>query len=1141
MLSNLRIVAQTEKIISLGLKRYWILVTSVYLVALLIYVLQAAIFANYSSFSGSVELVPPRVALTSMAEFCLTIFVVLAVLLSVEVRARDQRDRLTEVLDTRPFSNMALVLGRYLGVLLVCWLPLLLLPLLLQLVSWLLPLFGIPAGGWLAGYDVLAFVLYLALPTLAFSCAVAMLSALILRNRFVAVVLSIALLFVSLSLVEAKPFVIAQFADLLGVSQLAQPSDLAPAVANWAGWSQRLTLVLLAVAALLWMVAVHPRPDNSRRLVLAVFGFVLFGLASGVAGYGYHSQLADYAKVRDWQQHHQGPVGVTADLHQLDAQLNIKPGATLTAEVRLQLTAPQQQEAELLTLTLNPGFQISKVLVADTPAQFSHQHGLLQVTLPAPLAAGDSTELTIHYSGKPDPRFAYLDSTVSLDQRTEYTGSRKLKQLGEQNAIFTADYVALMPGIYWLPVPGPAHSAEKGWQRDFFRLNLTVSVPTDWTVAGPAVRKEVNRSATEVRYQLQPTATVPEVALIAAPFISHSTQVGNVRFEVLLHPQHEGLTTALAPAATALQQWLSEQVQAAAAAGLDYPYDVFSLVDVPSSLRSYQGGWRMDSAMAPPGMVLLPEQGLPSARFDTDGSQNLFASLMGWAPAADNSTDPAEIIRSRLVNYLRNDFSASNVFSGYARNVYQHQVGTTGIGAAGLDDMLSQLTTLVLTGERRYFALENALIIDKVLNKLMESGQATSATLAEQVLRVFSARPSVWEQALSASLNQFAPQQDPERASDVLALKGGLLASLLYDKLGAKGAGELLQQIRSQYSGGHYRLTDLLAEPQLQQAGLTEALTRWFEQPGLAGLTTAPAELFQLAATASQPLRYQLQFNVHNEEAAPGFARVSWQTDNNGPRYYSDPFAVGGHSSVAFGMVLSDSPVSVYLEPYLALNRQEFLVATFSKGNIAVKDQQAFHGVKALGPRQTVVSEKIIADDLDPGFRITEVSSNSRLLEWLRPAKATFKEQDQGLPVSQGPSRYWSRATDPSAYGRFRHTYALIEAGDGNTKALWNSQLPAKGKWYLEIYLPDAVQLESTKLGKWHLEIISAGITHNIEFDGARATRGWNSIGVFDVAAGDVEVSLSNKSDEKVVMADAVAWSPVGSSSTASAAAGGSQ
>lgn len=54
------------------------------------------------------------------------------VLLAFDLRVRDERDRISEVMDARPVSNVALTTGRLLAIALATWLPLLLMAVLFQ-------------------------------------------------------------------------------------------------------------------------------------------------------------------------------------------------------------------------------------------------------------------------------------------------------------------------------------------------------------------------------------------------------------------------------------------------------------------------------------------------------------------------------------------------------------------------------------------------------------------------------------------------------------------------------------------------------------------------------------------------------------------------------------------------------------------------------------------------------------------------------------------------------------------------------------------------------------------------------------------------------------------------------------------------
>ncbi len=65
------------------------------------------------------------------------------------------------------------------------------------------------------------------------------------------------------------------------------------------------------------------------------------------------------------------------------------------------------------------------------------------------------------------------------------------------------------------------------------------------------------------------------------------------------------------------------------------------------------------------------------------------------------------------------------------------------------------------------------------------------------------------------------------------------------------------------------------------------------------------------------------------------------------------------------------------------------------------------------------------------------------------------------------------------------------------------------------------------KWGTWHLTITdSNGDEREITFDSNITAEGWNLSESFDLPEGDVSVTLSNKTDGKFVIADAIRWSP---------------
>ena len=91
---------------------------------------------------------------------------------------------------------------------------------------------------------------------------------------------------------------------------------------------------------------------------------------------------------------------------------------------------------------------------------------------------------------------------------------------------------------------------------------------------------------------------------------------------------------------------------------------------------------------------------------------------------------------------------------------------------------------------------------------------------------------------------------------------------------------------------------------------------------------------------------------------------------------------------------------------------------------------------------------------------------------------------DQGLPVMNGgrlPGR-WSRNANGAAWGKYRHTMALIKAGNGEKKAIFSTTIPQTGSYDLELHVPKGA-LSDRLLGTWHLVVIdSNGDSHEREF-----------------------------------------------------------
>jgi hypothetical protein len=106
---------------------------------------------------------------------------------------------------------------------------------------------------------------------------------------------------------------------------------------------------------------------------------------------------------------------------------------------------------------------------------------------------------------------------------------------------------------------------------------------------------------------------------------------------------------------------------------------------------------------------------------------------------------------------------------------------------------------------------------------------------------------------------------------------------------------------------------------------------------------------------------------------------------------------------------------------------------------------------------------------------------------------------------------------------------AVVGAGKGARHAVFSAELPRSGSWQLDYHLPERPAGHTARRpGTWQLSVVDRnGDAHEVRFDASGGESGWNSLGTFDLAAGEVRVRVSDGTDGDYVVADAVRWVPV--------------
>ncbi|MXW07485.1 MAG: hypothetical protein F4Z87_05070, partial [Gammaproteobacteria bacterium] len=690
-LQTLWAVAVCEMRSSRRLARTWVVMVSAFLIATVGYLV---VCGNHmvASTVGPLAQIPRFIVGETAAQF-VGIFAIGIIFLAFDIRARDVRDRISGIIDAKPVSNLELVVGRLSGILMLLCIPLLLFIGLALLHGILADLFGWSFGAPIEIWSIFSFLVWDVVPQLAWWGGLIMLLAVILRNRLLVVLTAIGLFALFTWIQMQLTWSQLEIAGAV-TSQIVYPSDVAPVFTTAEITIHRVACMLLSVGLLVGAATLLPR-QMSRRVIVASAGVFAIGVGVFLLTSLFSSQSQEANKRAAWLDIHQSQDTTSfPNVKNLTGEVIIKPGNRIELNVTLTLLPPQQNATNQVTFTLNPNYKISKVaLNTNEITDHTFSDGLL--TIPAYHFGDESSTLLIECEGIPDPKFAYLDAKMDLGGASVLDFSVAMARfLGNQSYVFRSDYVALLPGVSWYPTAGVAigNDDPQTYPKDHFLMDLSVTVPKNWTVAGPGKRELQNNNGSKNTFRFRPENPVVDIVLAASKFERFAMTVKDIEFELLYSAKHRKSFAAMEVLIPDLKDWITDRLSIANKLGLAYPYEALTLVEVPSHLRVLGGGWSMDSSLYGPGVVMIRETGIPTARFDVK-----FKDQQGEQSFQD------------LLYYVDNDYQSGNLLNGIARNFLAYQTAPYGQSATALQIFLEDMVGDLIVERLPYFTTDTAL------------------------------------------------------------------------------------------------------------------------------------------------------------------------------------------------------------------------------------------------------------------------------------------------------------------------------------------------------------------------------------------------------------------------------------------------
>lgn len=1156
-------LASAEMRSCVRLMRTWVFVALALVQSSAVWIMQSAQHLANSSQGPGASLNSPRYMMATLGAQMLFFFCIGIVFLTFDVRSRDIRDRIGEVMDTRPLSNLELLIGRLLGVVVLLAIPGLVVVLFMFTFGWVAESFDAPFGSLIEPVSVASFLIWDLVPNLVLWGSLTYFLAIVLRYRLIVAAVVFALMLGVFFLMRNLPLDLDAALAIRGLA--VYPSELASSFASFNTVAMRLAILLISGGLLAVAAGLHPRIERERlRTPQLVGGLALVAFAfSGIFSLFYVVQLERQEFTRWTEVHAQHQSHTTTDIQSISGTVDIRPGRTIELDLTLALNSSSDTSGNDWLLSMNPGYAIRELLVdGDSTTEYEFEDGLL--TIPK---TTQEAQVRIVARGMPNERFAYLDSSINARNPDAGQQVRELFRLGQKSYIQHSQFVALMPGVFWLPSSGSAVGTTE-WDpigNDFYDLDIEVTVPKGWTVAGPG------RSGTEITdsrtlFRFNPDIPVRDLALVGSNFERFSTTVQEIEFELLVSRKHRRFLHKFEDIGPALNEWLEERIAEWKRAGIEYPFETLSFVEVPVTLRVFGGGWRMDSVFAQPGILLLRESGLPIARFE-----NVIENMPD--DIAESEEKRSEAILQHVTRFFKNDQAGGNPLGNISKNFVLYQSMARENGATAINYFINELSKLIVTGndENSIFSLYVALSpFENMGSNAMISFERFYEATPTIWHRGFTNRPPVWERMSEITLSEIDLDDDPDIVSRILFLRTNALAHQILEHYGIEKSGEFLAELVRRHSGSTFTRNEFFQTAQDIGIDFDEIAGNWLDGRGLPGFIAANAKTERLQDSESGESIYQTSFVLRNDESVPGVVTVSYQTqslDGDGRAGALPAFRVDAETSLRIAFQDSEPTGNIWISPEISLNRGYLQLDVPQLEDYVPTDSPVLPTVTEID-WQSPEAKSIIVDDLDEGFSFVNgeaTSEESNMPGWLellfRVGLTAETEIDKGLPQfswfsdDQGQ---WFRQESGSSHGKYRRTHAITRGLSEESRATFKATLPSPGKWRLEFHLPSMIPTFMSSISNVSFGFGGLGRSTSITIstDGGRsdggeeepdfflveakfddtaevsevepsfASRGWIELGTFDIESSEVEVVVSTGTSQFSV-ADAVKWTKV--------------
>ncbi len=1117
--------------------RFWVLSLLLSLFSLAGYAVACA-FALYTSVSSpSLGSTTPFYLLGTIDPVFFVAFQTATVFLAFDIANQRSVDRIAEVLDSKPVSNVEYLLGRVIGITFLVWLIVALNVLAMHSIGLISSVFGLGISEPFQLASLLNLLLLDAPVTLVFWCSLVVFLSVLLRVRVLVggcalVMIVVWFIFTTNATYSLLPIVSPSSNSSLFISEI---------VMEYPSWPTLITRLASLAGALLFLALgswYFARFDGTSLLKNATFVTISAILSISSIFIAFLYTIGQQWELDKWTRAlAQTTSSSSIDLERISGNVTVIPGKKLEIDLSLTISAAGAR-SDSFTFVFNPGMVVRNLEVDGKAAGFSFRNGILELIGEEPFGKSSNIVVRVVAAGVPNPRFAYIEAAADYLDKPDVS-ARVPALVGTDASVFSANYVALMPGSHWYPVPVRASSERIGSRdpKDFFELDLTVEVVgKQWQLVG--LGGESEHSGTSTLARMSPTCSINEIGILAADFRSSSIEINDTRFELFLHKKHAANLQLPDFDAAVLEDQARDLLRIFKKSGLGFPCDSLDLVEVPSQLRTVGGGWRMESKSFLPGVVLLKEHGYP--RVNLKPTFELYKKRL----AVEEDLHPG--LLALVMHYFDAGVGTDNPWMSIPGLMWTGVTSASGKNSEVLDQVAMALISSTSNVPFEFFSIYSTRHIadETTVNPSRARYGLWLSTRPRNrdgrpygiwsIEEVYGTRDSVWDHLEHSSLTKVSSELTNQERLELLLLKSNLIAQGILAANESERVFAWLASVRTKFEGRTYTYNDFISTAHEHEVTVDPFLTDWLHVSDLPGYKTSLG-FIRTIASGEPGSTYETLVNVKNTQPVAGFVQIRYDNRYPTPGHTQTPFVrVDAHSSKRISLVSTHILSEVEVVPAgLSLNRRVFAVPVIDDSGSETLHEGASPVVEDTNWSPQEIG--YVVDDLDPGFQVLQNQPNINNTVSIGPlawfsASRLDTSMDNGLPRQTDfdivMSGVWKRENLEDAYGEFRKTQATVSFRSSFPPVRFSIEIPESDTWDLEYHVPIPWK------GNWYIdqrylfEISDRVKSHSAELDADEWVRGWNKIGTFELNSGEVHVDLigTARQGPGSAYADAIRW-----------------